>query len=213
MPAINLKTKIDKISITTAKSVEKHTGRDWNEWGELLNKQHAHNWTYQEISAYLAKKHKLSIFWRNIVANGYEVMIGRRLEGRSLKGDYSVTVVKTIYLDGSKLWKFMMSPAGVAIWLKPLSEVKIKPKVQFESEGGIFGEIRTMKAPERIRMTWQDTDWLKPTVVQILVIGRVKGKAMLVIQHEKLIDGRLKNQIRESWKQVCEDLKSAVLVK
>lgn len=197
--------EIDSIGKITAKSVLKYTGKNWNQWLEILDKSGARNWTHQEMTVFLRKKHKkVSLWWAHIVATGYEVYIGRKAPGRNEKGEYTVTVTKTFKIRAETLWKFLVSPRGIALWLAPLVNVKLAPKVFFEREDGIFGEIRTLKPGERIRFTWQEGDDSPRTVVQMQLVGRSNGTSILAFNHEKLTDGRAKEQIREHWKSALE---------
>ncbi|WP_413288845.1 SRPBCC family protein [Bdellovibrio sp. HCB337] len=200
------KTPIEKIGNVSTQSVFKHTGKHWAQWVPILEKAGAHTWSHQAIVAFLSKKHKLSLWWQQIVATGYEVHFGRRVAGRDAKGEYSVTGTKTFYIDKKALWKLVTSPEGLAIWLAPMSDFKLKTKTFFEREDGVYGEIRTMKAGERIRFSWQEGDWAKTTSVLLFIVGRANGTSILVFQHERLKDGRLREPLRELWRKVLQDL-------
>lgn len=199
---LNVKT-LNKVS---TESVLKHTGKSWDQWIKILDTAGAKNWTHKEIVAYVVEKYKLSLWWRQIVSSSYEVHIGKKIEGRNDKGLYATVATKNLQVDGKKVWKFLTSKPGLALWLKPMSPLKINIKEQYETEGGIFGEIRTLKAGQRIRLTWQDTDWAKPTTLQFMVHAKDKNKCMVIIQHENLKDVRLKNQMLAHWKQALNDI-------
>jgi uncharacterized protein YndB with AHSA1/START domain len=201
---------IEKIGKVSSQSVHKGTGKNWTEWISILNRTGAAGWSHQEIVAFLKKKYKLGPWWQQGVTSGYEIHIGRRVEGQTLKGDYSVTITKAFPLDVKALWNLVTSKKGVTNWLDPMSEFVFRAKSQYEIAGGIFGELRTMKAPQRLRLTWQDMEWEKPTTLQINVIpirGK-KGKSMLVIQHEKLKTAQLKEEMRKRWRKAAERLLS-----
>jgi hypothetical protein len=206
----SIKEKITLLNKITSKSVFKCTGKNWDQWIKILDNAGAKNLSHKNIVIYLADTHKLSLWWQQLVTSSYEVHIGRRIEGQNHKGEYATALSKTMPLNQKKMWKFICSPEGQKIWLKPLSPLKILLKEQYEAEGGIFGEIRTMKAPERIRLTWQDSDWEKSTVVQVMCIPRPKEKSIFVVQHEKLKNLRLKKQLLQHWKQVFEELHKAI---
>lgn len=195
------KPTLEKVGRVPTDSVFKHTGRDWDDWIKILNIEGAQHWSYNEISKFLAKKFKLNLWWTNIVAYGYEVHIGRRIDGQNYKGLYAVTVTRSLSHPHLKVWNALMSPEGMQVWLKPLSEVLFIPKNTFEVEGGIFGEVRTMKSPERVRFTWQDTDWEKPTVVQLMVVTRPKDKSLIMIMHESIKTSALREEFRALWKK------------
>lgn len=162
--------------------------------------------THKEIVAFLSKKYKIKPWWQQIVTSAYEVHIGRKIEGRNAKGEYMTAASRTFYTSAERLWDLLESTQGQAVWLKPLSPFKFKPKNVFETEDGVFGEIRTMKEGVRLRMTWQDTDWQKATLLQVYVSGRSEDKSFLVFSHEKIKDARTKNLLKERWLRTLSEL-------
>lgn len=201
--------KFARVHRVSAESLLKHTGKDWQQWHDILSKQNAKNWTHQEIVQYLKTKRKLSVWWQQIVATGFEILVGNRQEGRNAKGDFSITVTKTIHASVNSLWKFIISPAGYHIWLKPLTadaEFLFNIGNQFETEDGYFGQVRTLSKGKHIRMSWQDPDWRKKSYVTIHVHSQSKDKAMLVISHNTLSDGRLRTPLRERWQNAVNQI-------
>lgn len=194
------KPKIEKVGRLTSESLLKHTGKGWDEWIEILDAHGARYWSFKEITSFVKKK-KVNSYWQMLLAYGYEVHTGKRIDGQNQKGLYSVTTTKTMPKDQKTLWKIMSSNKGLNIWLKPMSEITFAPKNSFEIEGGIFGEIRTMKSPERVRFSWKDEDWEKSTFVQMMVHPRPKGKSMLMFMHDSIKTERIREEMRERWKQ------------
>ncbi len=129
----------------STESVFKATGKHWVKWIELLDKAGARSWTHAEIVAYLKKKYRLGPWWQQGVTLGFELAIGRRIEGQNLKGQYTTTITKSFTVSVAKLWTYLVSAAGQAIWFQPLSPVEIKAGAQFETQDGFYGEIRTLK--------------------------------------------------------------------
>lgn len=199
---------IDTVSDT---SIKKHSGKVWKDWIQILTKAGAKNWTHQEIVAFLKTKHKQSTWWRQIIANGFEVSTGKRIAGQSLKGTYSATITKSVAINHKVAWKLISSQEGLQIWLKPMSPMVLKKGEAFEIEGGIFGEVRTLKAPERIRLSWRDLDWEKGTVVQFQIHKKKEDKCLLVIQHDGLKTARLKAEMRTHWRNVIEEIAEILL--
>lgn len=191
--------------VSTA-SILKNTGRSWDDWVKVLNKAGAQHWTHQEIVAFVRKKYKLRPYWQQWVTLGYEVASGRRIEGQNLKGEYQVTATRVFPVDAKTLWSLISSPDGLRIWLRPMSDFVLQPKQMFEVEGGIFGQVRTMKANVRARLSWQETDWAKPTVLNVSVISRPGKKSILVFQHEALRTTRQREDMRAYWKARLTEL-------
>lgn len=164
-----------KIGKVSRESVLKHTGKDWDQWTKILDRNGAPGWPHKEIVAFLKKEYKLSLWWQQGVATAYEVFIGRKIQGRNEKGEYATVATRTLPIGNKKLWNFLASERGLDVWLKPMSEMNLAVGQQYETVGGIFGQIRTMVAFRRIRMTWQDCDWDKHSVLQIYLVPR-KGE-------------------------------------
>ncbi len=205
-PPQKIELKYVAIGRVTSKSVEKHTGKNWDEWVEILNDLGAHVLTHQEIVALLKKKYKLTPWWQQEVTLGYEIAIERRLPGQTAKGLYTVTATKSLAIDAKKLWKLINSDQGIQIWLKPMFPVKIKVGEIFETTDGYYGQIRTLRKDTRIRLSWQDPNWSKKTSLQIFIVPNPKQRSILVFSHDQ-IDG-IKNQelFRKRWKSVITEL-------
>lgn len=201
-------SKFKQVNKVTAESVSKNTGRDWQQWHEALNKIHAQNFTHKELVQTLKSKYKLTPWWQQIVASGFEVMIGKKMEGRNAKGEFSITVTKTIHVPPKKLWTFLTSKAGTEIWLKPLSlnedGMTFHIKTEFETEDGYFGEIRTISKGKKIRMSWMDPEWNKKSYFTLYIHSRDNKKCMLIFTHEGLVDGRLRAPLRQRWEDASK---------
>ncbi|MFL5814327.1 MAG: DUF4287 domain-containing protein [Bdellovibrionia bacterium] len=207
-----------KIGRVTSESVHKGTGKTWDQWVLILEKAGARTWTHQEIVAFLKKKHKLGPWWQQGVAMGFEIATGRRVEGQNAKGEYGLTVTKSIRLDVKKVLKFFMSEEGIAIWLQPLFEIAIKPKCMFETQDGYFGEIRTVMKPvqdpsaksakveRRIRMSWQDPNWDYSTSVEVMFVARANGSSIVAFNHGKIKDTRVQAKLRARWRKALDEL-------
>ena len=119
---------------------------------------------------------------------------------------FMTVATRTMPLDRNSVWKFLQTPEALAVWLRPLDPFRFKAKQTFETEDGFFGEVRTLKEGERVRLSWQETDAAKASVLQVFLVARPKQKSILVFNHDSLKDGRLRNQMRDRWKSVLLQL-------
>ncbi|HEX7673976.1 MAG TPA: hypothetical protein VF412_07390 [Bdellovibrio sp.] len=197
---------IKTLGRVSAASVKKHTGNNWDQWVSILNESGASKWIHKDIAAFLKKKYKLTAWWQHIVAGGYEIHLGRRVEGQNIKGEYSMTATKVMPLNSKKMWTYLVSSRGLALWLKPLGPFKLKNKAIFETEDGAYGEVRTMLAGRRIRLRWSESDGESHSYLQVHLVPRTEEKCIVVFTHEKLKTGRLRNELRLRWKQALENL-------
>lgn len=190
--------------------MEKGTGKNWGQWLTLLEKHGGSQLERRDLVAWLRQKYKLSEWWVQIVATGYEIHLGRRMDGWNQKGEYSITATKSLAVGADDVWKFLISPRGIALWLKPLSPFHLRPGESFENEDGIFGQLRTVKAGRRLRLTWQDSDWDRKSILQINIVPKPKGKSILVFQQEQLRQGRLRESLRQHWRKILAEIAKEV---
>lgn len=198
---------IEKIGKVTSASVKKCTGQNWRTWIDRLEKAGGRGLSHKELVAFLKKKYELNAWWQQGVATGFEKHIGRKIEGRNAKGFYSTMASRTLPLAAKDLWKYLESTEGQSTWLSSLSHFKFEAGAQFEVEGGVYGSLRTLKKPVRLRLRWQDEDWAKPSVLCVYLVARPGAKCILIFQHDQLPTDRARLALNERWKNVLTRLK------
>lgn len=201
-------TDYEKIGKVTAVSVFKHTRKNWKQWISLLDQAGARSWTHAEIVAFLKKKHRLSVWWQQGVALGFEIATGRRKEGQDINGKYMVTATKSLPCGVRDVWKVLLSPRGLEIWLSPLSKLDLLPKVEFETKDGFFGEVRTVSSFRRARLFWQSPDWEKHTVLEVLLVPKPGKRSILVFNHTGIGEARTKEALRVRWRKAADRISS-----
>ncbi len=203
-------SKTEKVGLVTAISVKKHTKKDWDDWIAILNKRSCQALSHQELVQLLKKDFKLTTWWQQEVARGYQIAIGIRIPNQTLKGTYTTTATKSLTASAKKIFSFLTSNEGQELWLKPMYPIKIKEKQNFECEGGIFGEFRTVKAGDKLRLTWIDEEWPNKTIIQINLYMKPKDKCMIVINHTDLPTLKVKMLMHDRWRKAVDDLAEAL---
>ena len=99
-----------------------------------------------------------------------------------------------------------MSPAGLSVWLGESNINTIEKGDQFRTTDGVFGEIRVVNPYHHIRLTWQKNEWKSPSTLQIRVIPVSQGKTTVAVHHEKLKNGKVRDQMRAYWQQVLASI-------
>ena len=91
-------TETMKASATTERigdeALKKKTGRDWQEWFSLLDKEGAVKLTHKEIVALVQGQLTLTSWWGQMIAVGYEQERGLRVPHEKPSG-FEISVSKT----------------------------------------------------------------------------------------------------------------------
>lgn len=199
-------SKTQKIGSVTSDSVKKYTKKDWDQWIQILNKRSAQSFSHQNLVLLLRNEFKLTPWWQQEVARGYQIAIGIRIPQQTLKGTYTTTVTKSFTSTAKNIYLFLISEQGQNFWLKPMYPISFKAKQSFECEGEIFGEFRTITPNKKIRMTWVDSEWPHKSIVQINLYLKPKKKCMLVINHLDLPTLKAKKQMHEYWRKIVDEM-------
>ena len=194
----------DQVGKVSDASVFKHTQKHWKEWVDLLEKAGARSWTYPELVTYLKKKHRLTPWWQQSVALGFLIATGQRQVGQDQRGKYMATATKSLSVPLGQAWTFLISRQGLEIWLKPMIELSVQPQVQFETEDGYFGEVRTVAKNRRARLFWNSTEWEKHTVVELMVVARPKGRSILIFNHTGIHNQKTLSALRKRWRAAAD---------
>ncbi|RKI48632.1 hypothetical protein D7Y27_04395 [Corallococcus sp. AB004] len=117
---------------------------------------------------------------------------------------FQVGVVRTLPMTAPALWKWLTTRAdawlGAGATLKPKAGTPYSvPKRRGASS--VSGEVRSVVAGRRLRMTWQPEGWTQPATLQFTVTPKAKG-ASLHVQMEKLPDAEVRESMRERWSKV-----------
>src|SRR5579863_5537945 len=86
-------------------AVKAKTGKVWAEWFKILDKAGASKWPHAEIASYLRDKHKITGWWCQMVAVGYEHERGIRKKFQNCAGDFSANSSRTFRIPVAKIYR------------------------------------------------------------------------------------------------------------
>ncbi len=112
---------------------------------------------------------------------------------------WNIGVSKTLPYAVAHVWSFLLSPAGVALWLG--TGAQLATGAPYETVDGTVGEVRSLHADNRIRLTWQPADWSHESTVQVTVSASA-AKTVLRFHHERLADADERERQRTHWEAV-----------
>lgn len=196
---------MDELRISN-ESVRKATGKAWPEWSELLNEKGCTEWSHTEIAALVERDYKISPWWSQAVANGYEILIGRRVVGGTIGVNFEVGVQRTTEKQAENVWHLLMSPASVKIWLGEGVHLKGEVGEYFQTKEGFSGELRVIKPGSRLRLTWKKAEWPTFSTVQITLLPKSDSKTSVHFHQENLANLELRAVMATYWKNIAEQL-------
>ncbi|SFE81087.1 Uncharacterized conserved protein YndB, AHSA1/START domain [Paenibacillus catalpae] len=126
--------------------------------------------------------------------------------GLTQAAGFQVGVRKTLAAEKGLIWSYLMSPAGLGIWLGKMNELDLAPKMKYRSEDGAVGEVRVVKPNEQIRLTWQPEGWDKPSTIQIRLIDATEGRTTVSFHQENLGNQQTRAQMKKRWEQSLDQL-------
>jgi hypothetical protein len=115
------------------------TGRTWQEWVRLLDKDGAGAMPHREIAEIVRGRHGVGDWWAQMVTIGYERIKGLRERGQRRGGAYETSKSRTFNAPVDRLFKAWADDATRRRWI-----------------GGVKASVRTATAPKSIRLQWPD---------------------------------------------------------
>jgi uncharacterized protein YndB with AHSA1/START domain len=187
-------------------SVQKSTGKTWDQWFVILDAEGALEMSHQEIAGLLRdRKYIDNPWWCQTVAVGYEYARGLRILGQTASAGFEIGVQKTLPITVEKAWELLTGRTGRRIWLGDVDEIKLERGEERKTREGSRIEIRSISRGKRIRMTWQPAHWSSPSTLQVSFVP--KGKKTSVRFHqEKLVDVKQREEMRRHWQDVLSEL-------
>jgi len=170
------------------KSIEKATGKSWDEWITFLEKIQAHQLSHKEIAEKLAEQDGVSGWWAQTITVAYEQHIGRRKPGQTSDGRYQVSVSKTV---------------------KGTMDEALNKWLQVVNGRQNFSDVALTRTP-----TTSQSDTFRywhcglsdGSRVSLSIYQKAPDKAVLGLGHEKLKSQDLTGHWRTYWKSLLEKI-------
>lgn len=155
------------------------TGKNWDEWLELLDQAGAIKRTHTEIARWLSDEQGVPGWWAQSITVGYERARGLREPGQRADG-WSVTASKTVAVPVEVLFEAFERDSIREKWL-PDTEL----------------HLRTATAPTSAR--YDCGDGTTRLIVGFESLGQAKSRVSL--EHEKLPDGEVAERMKVWWRE------------
>ena len=129
--------------------------------------------------------------------------------GQTKDAGFQIGVRKTFNVPVEAGWDFLLSEAGVSIWLGEINPESLELGKPYKTREGIEGKIRVLKPYSHIRLTWKPKHWTNTSVLQIRVIPS-KSKTTVSFHQDKLLDSRQRGEMKKYWDGVIKKIGNAV---
>jgi uncharacterized protein YndB with AHSA1/START domain len=170
-------------------AVRAKTGKNWQQWFDLLDKAQAHTMNHTAIAAYIHDELGCPSWWSQMVTVQYERERGLREKHQRPGGGYSVSASKTMAVPVAKLF---------AAW----EDGKLRRR--WLPDGKLT--IRKATPNKSLRMTWGDG----ATRVEANFYAKGDAKSQVAIEHLKLTNKNEALRMKAYWGEALERLKKTM---
>jgi hypothetical protein len=163
------------------------SGRTWAEWFKILDKAGAKKWEHKEIALYLHEKQKVSGWWSQMIAVGYEHERGIRQKFQKCTGEFAASGSRTLNVPLTKAYEAWADERLRRKWLP---------------DGDL--EITTATKDKSIRAKWDGGT----SRVSILFYGKGPHKSQVTVDHMKLASTKGCAKMKAHWFEALNRLEA-----
>ncbi|TVR50450.1 MAG: hypothetical protein EA425_10000 [Puniceicoccaceae bacterium] len=167
-------------------AVKAKTGRDWAEWGRVLDEAGAKQLSHADIAKLVDSRQPAGGWWSQQVTVGYERMRGLRAPGEAKGKGFTASASKTLAIPAAAAHDWWTDAARRRRWLD--TEV----------------EITTATAPKSVRLKLADE-----TRVQVWITAASEAKSRVGVEHTGLADAAAREAAKAFWSSALALLKTA----
>lgn len=124
--------------------------------------------------------------------------------GKTKDAGWQIGVSATVGHPVEKVWRTLVSPAGLALWLGEGVRFRGDKKEPYRTADGATGELRSFRPGDRIRLTWRPPGRERDTTVQIALEDK-GGRTGIRFHQERLAGAAEREAQRRRWKRIAAD--------
>ena len=166
-------------------AVKVKTGRGWNEWLTILDREKAAKAGHKATAELLNRKYGVPGWWSQMVTVGYEQARGLRAKHQKPEG-FEISASRVIGADVKRVFK---------AWIEPRSRARWLPKTAIT--------VHKATPNKSMRITW--TDGAKSISVGFYAKGA--GKTQVALAHGKLSSAAQAKKMKAFWGDRLDALK------
>ena len=130
--------------------------------------------------------------------------------GKTKDAGWQIGVSKTVDHPIERVWEFLTSSEGAAMWLGHGVRTLDDIGARYETSDGTVGETRSFRPRDRIRLTWRPPGWDHDSTVQVAVTSSSAGRTVIRFHQERLTGTREREQQRAHWQLVMSAIVEAL---
>jgi hypothetical protein len=175
---------------TSDETIQRRTGRGWEEWFDLLDEWGAADRTHRETARWVAELQGVEpLAWNaQAVVTSYERARGLRAVGEHPEG-FAVTVSRTIAVPAGRLYEAFVDESVRERWLP-----------------GARMRERTATEPKSARFDWGDGS----SRVNVTFLEKGEAKSMVALEHSRLADSEDREGMKVWWRERLTALRSGL---
>lgn len=162
-------------------AIKRATGRDWDEWSDLIDAWPGNDRGHTAIASYIAEAHGLEGWWGQAVTVGYERITGRRVVNQMADGTFSAGKTRTVTADATALRSMIVDDAD-RVDLFPGLETRLRSKP--ESKALRVGVAIDGEAIGSVLFSFT---------------AKPDGRAMVNVSHDGLPDSAAVDRWKQYW--------------
>jgi hypothetical protein len=158
-------------------AVQASTGKNWKQWFGILNETGAKQMSHAEIVKFLKDEQRVSGWWRQMIAVGYEqAFLGRKVH-QSSEGTFSANCSRTLEITIADAYRAFADDKVRASWL-----------------AGDRLQISTARPNKSVRGAW-----FAGSRVAVGLTQKGAAKTQIAIDHTNLADSRDVEKMKAYW--------------
>jgi len=129
--------------------------------------------------------------------------------GLTKDAGWQIGVTRTLPTDLDIAWDYLLSPAGLSLWLGDGVPGPLEKGLTYETTDGTIGEIRSVRPGDRVRLTWRPPGRQQHAIVQLALRPSATGCSVR-FHSERLDSENERKAMRSHWRKILDQLAVAI---
>jgi uncharacterized protein YndB with AHSA1/START domain len=126
--------------------------------------------------------------------------------GLTRDAGWEIGVSRTLPVDLDVAWDFLVSPAGLRLWLGEVSAPLAKG-AEYATRDGATGEVRSLHPRDRVRLTWKPEGRERPATIQLVLRPARRGTSIRF--HTDHLESEAERlRLRQHWREALDRIEA-----